>query len=158
MIKKKIKLIFIIFMSLTLTNCGYKNVGSSSKNKFQVEKINIKGNAKDAYILKNEILLYSSKNTVNLIELDITINNISETKEKNIKNLVTKYQNIYNVSMKMKIINEDKIISKSFRTTDSYLRSTNHSDTLMNRKKSAENMVLKMADEIVNYITIYFNI
>ena len=84
-------------MSLTLTNCGYKNVGSSSKNKFQVEKINIKGNAKDAYILKNEILLYSSKNTVNLIELDITINIISETKEKNITNLVTKYQNIYNI-------------------------------------------------------------
>ena len=119
MVKNKIKIIFLLFTLLSVSNCGYKSISLNEENKFQINRINVSGNAKDAYALKNEILLYSSKNTKNLIELDIIINNASETKEKDIKNLVTKYENIYNVSLKMKVINSGKTVKNNFRANDS---------------------------------------
>ena len=116
MVKNKIKIIFLLFTLLSVSNCGYKSISLNEENKFQINRINVSGNAKDAYALKNEILLYSSKNTKNLIELDIIINNASETKEKDIKNLVTKYENIYNVSLKMKVINSGKTVKKKLQS------------------------------------------
>ena len=76
--KKNIKIISILAFSMLLLSCGFKQI--QGKKKIQIQNININGENRIAYVLKNNISLMSDNNSKNKYDVEINIK-----KEKKIK-------------------------------------------------------------------------
>jgi outer membrane lipopolysaccharide assembly protein LptE/RlpB len=87
------KNITLIILVLFLFSCGYSSIYKNQK--FQNFKINIieaKGNSEMNNLIKNEIKLYSNKNTTNIYNLKIDTDYIKEALTKDAAGQITDYK------------------------------------------------------------------
>ena len=143
----------LIFISC----CGYKIVNQSELYKFSVSNINLEGDKKVNYLIKNKILSTDLNNRNNLIELDLRTKKMKNIKEKNIKNEITKYQLIITVNIKL---NSNKITNiKEFTLNEigTYNVENQHTQTLSNEKKLIMLLSNNLAEKILEEISLRLN-
>ena len=149
--KKIITFTIILFL---LVGCGYKIVNQSELYKFSVSNINLEGDKKVNYLIKNKILSTDLNNRNNLIELDLRTKKMKNIKEKNIKNEITKYQLIITVNIKL---NSNKITNiKEFTLNEigTYNVENQHTQTLSNEKKLIILLSNNLAEKILEEISL----
>ena len=139
----------ILILLILLTSCGFKVIDKSKQSDFFIKEINTVGDRRVNFILKNELIRNSKKNSLNQINLEITSKKIKEIKEKNIKNQVTKYGINLNVELNVKVINKDKLFKISSSSNGNYSVADNYSSTLSNEKKLIENLVENISEDII---------
>ena len=103
--KKYFKIIFVLVMSLVLMSCGFKKINQKANNLIYVQNINITGDKRFAYILKNNIFLISNKNSNRKYDVRIKIEKIKTNKIKNKAGKVTRYN--LNIITNLSLINID---------------------------------------------------
>ena len=72
------KIILILSLSLLLASCGFKIVNQQNMDIIDIQSINVIGEKRIGYSLKNNILLISKSNSKNKYDVQIKI-----TKKKN---------------------------------------------------------------------------
>lgn len=151
----KYRFITIFLYCLFFSNCGFKLVNLETN--YKVAEINIKGDKKINYKLKNKILNYSKNDSENLIEIKIDTKKNKSIKEKNDKNQITKYEVNITTSFEYKDIN--KGIFKTFVVTKigDYNVSTKYSDTLNSEKNLVDSLTNNLLDEILENLSLNFN-
>ena len=152
--KKIITFTIILFL---LVGGGYKIVNQSELYKFSVSNINLEGDKKVNYLIKNKILSTDLNNRNNLIELDLRTKKMKNIKEKNIKNEITKYQLIITVNIKL---NSNKITNiKEFTLNEigTYNVENQHTQTLSNEKKLIILLSNNLAEKILEEISLRLN-
>ena len=142
----------ILVLLILLTSCGFKVVDKSKQNNFFINKINTEGDRRVNFILKNELLNNSVKNSQNQINLDINSKKVKTIKEKNIKNQVTKYEINLNIDLKVKFANTNREFNVSSSSNGDYSVADNYSSTLSNEKKLIENLVENISEDILKKI------
>ncbi len=142
----------ILVLLILLTSCGFKVVDKSKQNNFFINKINTEGDRRVNFILKNELLNNSVKNSQNQIRLDINSKKVKTIKEKNIKNQVTKYEINLNIDLKVKFANTNREFNVSSSSNGDYSVADNYSSTLSNEKKLIENLVENISEDILKKI------
>ena len=147
----------ILILLILLTSCGFKVIDKSKQSDFFIKEINTVGDRRVNFILKNELIRNSKKNSLNQINLEITSKKIKEIKEKNIKNQVTKYGINLNVELNVKVINKDKLFKISSSSNGNYSVADNYSSTLSNEKKLIENLVENISEDIIKKISSNIN-
>ena len=136
----------IIF--LLLVSCGFKVVNQSDLANFSITNINMNGEKRINYYLKNT-LSFSAKNNknVNPISLNIVSQKNKNIKEKNIKNEITKYA--IEIIVSVELINaNNKSKTIQVREIGDYSVAAQHSQTLNNEK----NLIKTMSDTLANII------
>ncbi|MDB9784541.1 hypothetical protein OAB36_02725, partial [Pelagibacteraceae bacterium] len=114
--KKNKNLIKIFLLSLLFLNaCGFSKINNPGEELFSVKEITTEGNGKIGLILKKEILLYSSKKSKNLIDLDLKIEKIKSVKEKTIAKKITKYNIILKVNLEIENTITGKKVKQLFK-------------------------------------------
>ena len=98
--------------------------------------------------IKNKILSYSKKNAEKLISLNLDTVKTKKIKEKNIKNEITKYQILINVSLNFEEINTNKSGEINIIKTGDYNVAKQYSQTLNNEKKLIDVLLSSITDEI----------
>ena len=83
---------FLILFVFTFSGCGFKSASQVSKEKFTIAEVVVSGEKKTGNKIKNEIMLSSGKNSVNLLFLKMNVEKIKQIKERDEKNKITKYQ------------------------------------------------------------------
>lgn len=155
---RKIKLITILILTcFVLSNCGFKVVDKSILNNFDIAEINTSGEKRINYILKNKIQFSSNKNEKNLISIDLLTKKNKKSKERNIKNEITKFEIKIEVKATIKNINNSKIVDFKAIQIGEYNVNKQYSQTLDNEKKLIELLTDKLADEILDQISIRLN-
>lgn len=151
----KYRFITIFLYCLFLSHCGFKLVNLETN--YKVAEINIKGDKKINYKLKNKILNYSKKDSENLIEIRIDTKKNKSIKEKNVKNQITKYE--INITTNFEYKDIDKGIFKTFVITKigDYIVSTKYSDTLNSEKNLVDALTNNLLDEILENLSLNFN-
>ena len=101
------KNITLIILVLFLYSCGYSSIYENQKSQnFKINIIEAKGNSEMNNLIKNEIKLYSSKNTTNIYNLKIDTDYIKETLTKDSAGLITDYKlsvtSIFTIDLKEK--------------------------------------------------------
>jgi len=147
----------ILILLILLTSCGFKVIDKSKQSDFYINEINTVGDRRVNFILKNELIRNSKKDSLNQINLEITSKKIKEIKEKNIKNQVTKYEINLNVELKVKITSKDKMFKISSSSNGNYSVADNYSSTLSNEKKLIENLVENISEDIIKKISSNIN-
>ena len=87
------KNITLIILVLFLYSCGYSSIYKNQKSQnFKINIIGTTGNNEMNNLIKNEIKLYSSKNTKNIYNLKIDTDYTKETLTKSSTGLITDYK------------------------------------------------------------------
>ena len=87
------KNITLIILVLLLYSCGYSSIYKNLKlQNFKINIIEAKGNSEMNNLIKNEIKLYSGKNTTNIYNLKIDTDYLKETLTKDSAGLITDYK------------------------------------------------------------------
>lgn len=149
---------FLILFVFTFSGCGFKSASQVSKEKFTIAEVVVSGEKKTGNKIKNEIMLSSGKNSVNLLFLTMNVEKIKQIKERDEKNKITKYQTT--LAIDISIQNNKDRNKKNYSISNSldYIVEKNYSDTLKNEKNAIDNLVSKTAKDIYTNLSLdYFN-
>ena len=145
----------LISLIIIVSGCGFKPINQFSQESYFVKEIDLSGDKRIGYIIKNEILLSSSSNAERILNINLDVNKRKEIKEKNISGKISSYALTLNIDLMIEDKLETKEIKKTFTRSSSYDVANNHSDTLSNEKKSLENLAKITTEDIINFLTIY---
>ena len=101
------KNITLIILVLFLYSCGYSSIYKNQKlQNFEINIIEAKGNSEMNNLIKNEIKLYSDKDTANIYNLKINTKYLKEALTKDSAGLITDYKlsvtSIFTIDLKEK--------------------------------------------------------
>ena len=141
----KLKKIFIFVISINLLlSCGYQPILKDSQN-FSISKFKLEGNKRISGLLKNNLI--STKDSLNVIELDIKSEKKTAVSNKNQSGKIL----TYSITLTFEIAASDKkniLFTKVFTKSQNYSASDLHSDTLNNEKKVVESLIESIASEL----------
>ena len=150
MIIKKIKILLIYFCLLSLFSCGFKVVDQNYLGNYKITDINVVGDNRISYILKNK--LKSSKTTnQNLKEIKIKINidKNKTIKEKNVQNQITKYL----IQIKAEVdYTVENLLEGNFIISESgeFNIADRHTQTLENEKQLLKILIINIEEKIID--------
>ena len=150
------KFLNLFLLLIFVTSCGYKNINLEGENDLNISQIILVGNKKIGRILQSEILLISSSEGNNKIEINLSSNKSKSVSNKDNSGKITKYDIVITADLIITSLNSEKISRKSFVKTGSFDVKTKHIDTINNEKKETRNLTNQVAEEILNYFKISY--
>ncbi len=156
MLKLIFKLTLLLFMFLTM-GCGFKVLNESQNNNFLIKDIIVSGDKRVNFKLKNNLLTYSKKDSQNELIINFNSKKEKKTKEKNIKNEITKYQITLHIDLILKLLNTNIEHATSISNSGDYLVADSYATTLDNEKKLIDNLIDNTLEEILKKINLKLN-
>ena len=149
---KNTKNILIILISVLLLSCGFKPVKQKSINQIYLQSLNIVGEQRIAFLLKNNILLISDKNSKNAYEGVIKLTKQKNSKIKDSTGSTSRYSITLSAYLELTNLKNKNRIQKSFVRNTDYNVANIHSDTINNENNATKNITQQLSDDITNYI------
>jgi outer membrane lipopolysaccharide assembly protein LptE/RlpB len=147
---KKIKISLYIMIIIGLSSCGYSRLNDQS-NEFKFNSIEINGDKRLSFILKNNLNLLSKPESKKSYDLLINLTSSKTSKIKDTTGKTTRFNVILNGDLKL--TDNNKVVkNRSFTVSNDYDVSNNHSDTIRNEKNSIQNNIDSLSEEITKYI------
>ena len=147
----KASLLFVMFLTM---GCGFKVLNEAQSNNFLIKDISVSGDKRINFKIKNNLLTYSKEDSQNEILININTSKEKNTKEKNIKNEITKYQINLRVELIIKLLNTGEEITLSISNNGDYLVAGSYATTLDNEKKLINNLIENTSEEIIKKINL----
>ena len=153
------KKIFICSLAclIAISSCGFKPINQLNQKKHSINEVEIEGEKRIGYLIKNEILLNSSSDAKDKFNIKLNINKKKEIKDKNIAGKISSYRIILNITLSLEDMRSSKKTSNNFSKSTIYDVAKNHSDTLSNEKNATKNLTEIISEDINNFLRIYFN-
>ena len=97
----------LIFLILFLSHCGYSSIYKNQQSQdFQLNIVETEGDYEMNNLIKNEIILYSNINSLNIYDIKINTDYEKEVLTKNSSGVITDYNlsvvSIFSISLKNK--------------------------------------------------------
>ncbi len=147
---KKIKISLYIIIFIGISSCGYSRLNDQS-NEFKLNSIEINGDKRLSFILKNNLNLLSKPESKKSYDLLINLTSSKTSKIKDAAGKTTRFSLVLNGDLKL-TDNSKSNKNRSFSVSNDYDVSNNHSDTIRNEKNSIQNNVDSLSEEITKYI------
>ena len=151
------KTFITVILFISLISCGFKVSNNSSITNFTIENLEVQGDRRINFKLKNDLLALSSPNNKDFIAINLTTKKLKNIKEKNIRNEIVKYQIVLTSTVKFNVNSEDKLYQMEFSVNGDYLASSSYSKTLSNEKKLIDNLTKELSKNIQNKISLRLN-
>ena len=148
--------IIVIFIALLISGCGFKAVNQEYLNQYKIIELNIKGDARLSYLLKNKLKLNNEKSDKS-IKLNVTIDKTKNIREKNIKNEITKYQISITVKTDYYLIEENKSGNFLLSVTGDHNVGSRYRETLNNEKKLINSLMADISEQLFRDLLINLN-
>ena len=141
------KIFFTLLIFLFVSNCGYEPL-ISKKTNFSLKLIELGGNNKINYIIKNRLKIYEdNNNNFNLEIIDSNINKIVTSMDT--KGNPKTFQLTINLLVNIKEDSDLIIKDKSFIATTNYNTISSKFDLKKYEDNLIENLTEKILDEII---------
>ena len=147
---KKLKFFLIIILLISVSACGYSRLSDKS-NDLKFNTIEINGDKRLAYTLKNNLNLLSKVESKNTYNLSINLINSKTSRIKDATGKTTRFNLVLNGDLKL-TDNNKVVYNRMFTVSNDYDVSKNHSDTIRNEKNSMQNNINALSEEIAKYI------
>jgi len=151
--EKKIKIIIILLFSILLSACGFKKINDGQSTLY-IQNINITGEDRNTYLLKNNILLFSNQKSQNRYDVQIALIQTKTSKIKNKSGRTERYDLKISADLKLTDIDNNKSVKKLFSRKNDYEVAKSHSDTIFNEKKASKITIDQLSEEIINFLTL----
>ena len=149
---KKIKNPLIIILTLLLLSCGFKPINQKDNMLINFKSINVVGEQRIAYLVKNNILLISDENSKNEYKAEIKIVKNKSSKIKDKAGRIKRYALTLSADLKLVNLADKTVLQKKFSRSTDYDARSIHSDTISNENNAIENIIQQLTDDITNFI------
>tara|TARA_B100001059_G_C17816261_1_gene575464 strand:+ start:856 stop:1332 length:477 start_codon:yes stop_codon:yes gene_type:complete len=155
----KIKISIIILLMSFTTACGFKVANKSKLLNFKILKIETSGDDRVNYFIQQKLNSKSNNSGIkrNSINISIETKKTKSTKEKNIKNEITKYQIEVATLIKFNLIETNEPGQFLINLKSDYIVAEKYSQTLNNERKVIKILAENIANEIIEEILIRLN-
>lgn len=144
------KTIILLMSCLFIWSCGYKKINNTQNQNFYIKSINIDGDKKIGYYLKNDIILISSKNGIKKLDINLNIKKEKQVRIKDTKGKNTKYIVTLKVLVLITDLDSKNQITKNYERSEIYDAANSHSETINNENSSIENLSGRISEDIIN--------
>ena len=151
------KHLILIIIFIIITGCGFKVIGLSEKNNFNIADISTAGEKRINYIIKNNLLQASKENANNKITITINTKKNKFIKEKNINNEITKYDISIVADILVKSINKNESFDFTITKNGSYSVAEQNSTTRNNERKLITLLSDDLSGEILTKMRVKVN-
>ncbi|MFL2890080.1 MAG: hypothetical protein ACJZ4O_04450 [Pelagibacteraceae bacterium] len=148
----KILLIFVII--IPLHSCGYKSVNKEMK--YFINELNVNGNNRMGNELKQEIIFGSKDNNKNNINVSLNVEKSKQVKDRDSSGTITSYYLLVTAKINIKELQTSEKIFKSFIKSGSFGVGSTPSATIENEKKTTENLIVSLGEDINNFLNFYY--
>jgi|TARA_B110000238_G_C15838799_1_gene315988 outer membrane lipopolysaccharide assembly protein LptE/RlpB len=142
------KFILLIFILSFTVQCGFKVVDQNI-NIFEISEITTIGDKRINYRIKNKLLSTSQEGKDKVIKINLDTKKTRNIKEKNIKNIITKYEIIIVAEVSFRKLNETKLNKFNVNVSGDYTTSKQASITRNNEKELVKLLTNKISDKIL---------
>ena len=142
------KFILLIFIFSFTAQCGFKVVDQNI-NIFEISEITTIGDKRINYRIKNKLLSTSQEGKDKVIKINLDTKKTRNIKEKNIKNIITKYEIIIVAEVSFRKLNETKLNKFNVNVSGDYTTSKQASITRNNEKELVKLLTNKISDKIL---------
>ena len=149
MIKKNFLKILILL--LFVTSCGYAPVFTNKKTNFSIYELNLSGNSKLNKIINNRLNNYKGSDGSKKFSLNIETSLNKEISSKDIKGNPKTFRIVIKTNILIKDSN-NKTKNKLFSKSIDYNNQSNKSELKKYEKETSNNLVDKIADEVIIYL------
>jgi len=147
---KKLKFLLGIILFINISACGFSRLNDQS-NELRLNTIEINGDTRLAYILKNKLTLLSKAEGKNAYDLSINLTNSKASKIKDATGKTIRFNLVLNGDLKL-TDNNNVVYNKIFAVNNDYDVSNNHYVTIRNEKNSMQNNLDALLEEIIKFI------
>ena len=151
--KKKLRIFLLVILSVGFFNCGFKVVKNNNFENISITDLNLNGDSRVNFLIKNKLKIFKKGNAANLIKLDIFTNKVKLIKDKNINNEVSNYEIIINAKIMINNLNTNTKKTFTVKTSADLKVESRNSTTRNNEKKLIDRLSNKIADEILSKIS-----
>ena len=148
------RIISILILTALLSSCGFKPIKQKESSSIYLQNINIVGEQRLAYLLKNNIRLLSDSNAKNKYDSEIIITNQKNIKSKDKTGKITRYSLIISANIKLISLDDKTETQNTFSRNADYEVATIHSDTVNNENNASKNIIEQLSDDIINFINL----
>ena len=149
---KNIKPIITILIPLLLLSCGFKPLNKKNNNIIYIKNIEITGEERIAYLLKNNFLLISDDSSVNIYDIKIDIKKKKSSKIKDTTGKTSRYSLLLDVNLVLTNLDDKTKIQKKFTRQEDFNVHASHSNTINNEKTAQTNIIQTLSNDMVNFI------
>ena len=142
-------LISIIFLSLILTNCGFKPIYNSNNSNFEIVEIVNKNENKNSFFLEKTIMSLSNKDAKNKVKLEIDYKQSISTILKDSKGDPSKKKLFINVILKVKNDKDNILINQRFDEEFSYDVQSDKFGMSQYEENITDNLNSKISNDII---------
>ena len=142
-------LISIIFLSLILTNCGFKPIYNSKNSNFEIIEIENKNENKNSFFIEKTIMSLSNKNAKNKVKLEIDYKKSISTILKDSKGDPSKKKLSIDVILKVKNDRDNVIVNQNFNEEFSYDVQSDKFGMSQYEENIANNLNSKISNDII---------
>ena len=142
-------LISIIFLTLFLTNCGFKPIYNSKDSNFEVIEIENKNENKNSFFIEKTIMSLSNKDAKNKVKLEIDYNHSISTILKNSKGDPSKKKLSIDLILTVKNDKDNVLINRSFSEEFSYDVQSDKFGMAQYEENITDNLNGKISNDII---------
>ena len=142
-------LISIIFLTLFLTNCGFKPIYNSKDSNFEVIEIENKNENKNSFFIEKTIMSLSNKDAKNKVKLEIDYNHSISTILKNSKGDPSKKKLSIDVILIVKNDKNNILANQSFSEEFSYDVQSDKFGMAQYEENITDNLNGKISNDII---------
>jgi len=139
---------------LALLSCGFKPINEKNSRLIYLNKVNISGEKRISYTLKNNILIISNKDSKNKYDANIQVQKQKNTKIKDKTGKVTRYDMAITVNLELISLTNNNKISRIFIRNGDFDVASIYSETINNENNTIKNIVQQLSEDITNFITL----
>jgi len=142
-------LISIIFLSLILTNCGFKPIYNSKNSNFEIIEIENKNENKNSFFIEKTVMSLSNKDAKNKVKLEIDYKQSISTILKDSKGDPSKKKLSIDVILKVKNDKDNVLANQSFNEEFSYNVQNDKFGMSQYEENITDNLNSKISNDII---------
>ena len=142
-------LISIIFLTLFLTNCGFKPIYNSKDSNFEIIEIENKNENKNSFFIEKTIMSLSNKDAKNKVKLEFDYKQSISTVLKDSKGDPSKKKLSINVILKVKNDKGNILANQNFNEEFSYDVQSDKSGMAQYEENITDNLNGKISNDII---------
>ena len=142
-------LISIIFLSLILTNCGFKPIYNTKNSNFEIIEIENKNKNKNSFFIENVIMSLSNESAKNKVKLEIDYKQSISTILKDSKGDPSKKKLSINVILKVKDDRDNILVNQNFDEEFSYDVQSDKFGMAQYEENITDNLNNKISNDII---------
>ena len=141
--------ISIIFLSLILTNCGFKPIYNTKNSNFEIIEIENKNENKNSFFIEKIIMSHSNVDAKNKVKIEIDYKQSISTVLKDSKGDPSKKKLSINVILIVKNDKDNILVNQNFNEEFSYDVQSDKFDMAQYEENIANNLNNKISNDII---------